>query len=110
MLGRKLTPKEGLALGFVNEIFPDGEVYSKTLEIAKEIAQLPPQALAESKQVRPLHSLNFFKLLKPPAYKAQLDEINLKEVEKLCHRWTTPEFMEAVTTFMMKKNSTKAKL
>lgn len=51
MLGRKLSPKDAVSLGFVNEIFPDGDLFTKALEIAKEIALLPPQALAESKLV-----------------------------------------------------------
>jgi methylglutaconyl-CoA hydratase len=48
---RLIEAKEGLEFGLVNEIQPSGKVMSKALEIAKELSQNAPNALATTKRL-----------------------------------------------------------
>jgi enoyl-CoA hydratase/carnithine racemase len=51
MTGRMFGAAEALAMGVVSEVTPSGQALSRALEIATEIAAMPPIAVAEIKRV-----------------------------------------------------------
>jgi enoyl-CoA hydratase len=51
MTGRMFGAAEALALGVISEMAPTGQALSRALEIAAEIAAMPPIAVAEIKRV-----------------------------------------------------------
>ena len=51
MTGRPVTAAEADAMGLVSEVVPDAEVLSRALEMAAEIAALPPLAVMQIKEV-----------------------------------------------------------
>ncbi len=51
MTGRMFSAAEALAMGVVSEVTPAGQALSRALEIAAEIAAMPPVAVAKIKRV-----------------------------------------------------------
>jgi enoyl-CoA hydratase/carnithine racemase len=51
MTGRLFGTAEALAMGVISEIAPAGQALSRTLEIAAEIAAMPPIAVEQIKRV-----------------------------------------------------------
>jgi enoyl-CoA hydratase len=49
--GRVVSPSEALRLRLVNRVVPAGEAYPSALELAREIASRPPQAIQAAKRV-----------------------------------------------------------
>ncbi len=52
LLGRKMDAQEALRLRFLNDVFPEKELFGNVMKIAKQIANSPPNALMESKKVQ----------------------------------------------------------
>jgi enoyl-CoA hydratase/carnithine racemase len=50
LLGRRFDAQEAKALGLVTEVVPAGKALERTLEVAKELAELPPLAVQTAKQ------------------------------------------------------------
>ena len=50
LLGRRFDAEEAKALGLVTEVVPAGQAFDRALEIAKELAELPPLAVQTAKQ------------------------------------------------------------
>jgi enoyl-CoA hydratase/carnithine racemase len=50
LLGRRFDAKEAHRLGLVTEVVPDGEALTRSLEVAGELAALPPLALETTKR------------------------------------------------------------
>lgn len=50
MLGEKMTAQEGKDLGMIYKIFPDEELMSGALELAKRMAQMPTRGLGLTKR------------------------------------------------------------
>lgn len=50
LTGRQVTAEEGLALGFVNEVVPEGEAVSAALRWADDIMECSPLAIRASKE------------------------------------------------------------
>ena len=51
MTGRNFSAAEGLAMGVVSEVAPAGKALSRALEIAAEIATMPPISVMQIKEV-----------------------------------------------------------
>ena len=64
LLGKKLNAQEALQAGLLNDIFSDTELLPQVLKIAKQVAESPPQALLETKQV--FFKLNIHKIYVAP--------------------------------------------
>ena len=82
MTGRMFSAAEALAMGVISEIAPAGQALARALEIAAEIAAMPPIAVAEIKRVvneglsQPLDSAL---LLEQRAYEALYATADQKE-------------------------------
>ncbi|MBI1287829.1 MAG: 2-(1,2-epoxy-1,2-dihydrophenyl)acetyl-CoA isomerase [Flavobacteriales bacterium] len=50
MLGEKMTAEEAKELGLVYKVFPDGELMSGALELAKRMAQMPTRGIGLTKK------------------------------------------------------------
>lgn len=51
MTGRMFSAAEGLSMGIVGEVAPSGQALARALELAREIAAMPPIAIAQIKEV-----------------------------------------------------------
>jgi enoyl-CoA hydratase len=51
LLGEPITAREALQWGLVAEVVPDDQVFSRALEMAQKIAQMPPLAVMAVKDV-----------------------------------------------------------
>lgn len=51
LTGQPITGKEAFAMGLASEVVPDGEVQTRALELARIIAEQPPLAAAQIKEV-----------------------------------------------------------
>ena len=51
LTGQPLTAREALAAGLASEVVADGEVQARALELAAQIAELPPLAVMQIKEV-----------------------------------------------------------
>jgi 2-(1,2-epoxy-1,2-dihydrophenyl)acetyl-CoA isomerase len=50
MLGEKMTAEEAKNLGLVYKIFPDGELMTGAMELAKRMAQMPTKGIGLTKR------------------------------------------------------------
>jgi len=50
LLGRRFDAQEAKVLGLVTEVVPAGQALERALEVAKELAELPPLAVQTAKQ------------------------------------------------------------
>jgi len=91
MLGEKFDASEALELGLINEQVQSGQVIERAQERAHALAQLPPEAVRQTKQLlrQPLQGL--------------LQEVMLREGEVFMQRLTSPETAEAIQAFFMKR-------
>ena len=51
MTGRMFSAAEALAMGVVGEVVPAGQALTRTLELAREIAAMPPISIAQIKEI-----------------------------------------------------------
>ena len=51
MTGRRISPQEALAMGFVNRVVPGPQVLDVTLDYARQIAEKPPLAIRLAKRL-----------------------------------------------------------
>jgi enoyl-CoA hydratase/carnithine racemase len=51
MTGRMFSAAEGLSMGIVGEVAPTGHALTRALELAREIAAMPPIAVAQIKEI-----------------------------------------------------------
>jgi enoyl-CoA hydratase/carnithine racemase len=51
MTGRMFTAQEGFAMGVVSEVAPTGEALARALDIAREIATMPPISVMQIKEI-----------------------------------------------------------
>jgi enoyl-CoA hydratase/carnithine racemase len=82
MTGRMFGAAEALAMGVISEVTPSGQALSRALEIAAEIAAMPPIAVAEIKRVTNEgvnQSLNAALLLEQRAYEGLYATADQKE-------------------------------
>jgi len=96
LLGKKLDAQSLLRCNLLNDVYKGNELLPKVMENAKELAELPSEALLDSKG-----------LIRNPELLKQLDRINNAEVQTLQKRWASQEFMEAIMNFMAKKSQSK---
>ena len=50
LLGRRFGAEEARGLGLVTEVVPEGEAFARAMEVARELAELPPLALQTAKR------------------------------------------------------------
>jgi len=87
--GKRLSPEEAHRRGFVSEILDKQQVLPHALNVAKQLADLPPQSVQAQKR-----------LMRPQEEKDKLIAVSNREIEELMRRWESEEFMSAVLTFM----------
>ena len=51
LTGEIIRAPQALAMGLISEVVPDAEVLSSALNLAKKIAQMPPLAIMQIKEV-----------------------------------------------------------
>jgi enoyl-CoA hydratase len=51
MTGRMFGAAEALAMGVVGEVVPAGQALTRTLELAREIAAMPPISIQQIKEI-----------------------------------------------------------
>ena len=91
MFGEKFDAKEALNLGLINEEVQHEQVLTRAQERACVLAQLPPEAMRQTKQ-----------LLRQPT-QGLLQEVMLREGETFMQRLSSPETAEAIQAFFMKR-------
>jgi 2-(1,2-epoxy-1,2-dihydrophenyl)acetyl-CoA isomerase len=92
LTARIFDAPEALRLGLVSRVVPDGELLDAALELAGQIAALPPPQLRMAKA-----------LFTQNATEQDLDAVIARESAALAQAYQTPEFREAVTAFMEKR-------
>lgn len=86
-----VSAREALSMGLINEIFPQDELYSKTEEIAKELAALPAASIQATK-----------KLMRGEY--AERSQLTFDaEVEEFKHLLESPDAKKAFADFLSKK-------
>ncbi|MGE0182796.1 MAG: enoyl-CoA hydratase/isomerase family protein [Parvularculaceae bacterium] len=90
---RKVSAEEGLALGFVNYVFPAASLMEETRKIAEEIAGGPPTALS------------MIKTLLNKSSTSTLDQMLEFESYAQTVAYTTPEHREGVAAFREKRQA-----
>jgi hypothetical protein len=113
-----------LQANFFNEVLKKDELLPKVMEIAKKLANYPPEALMQSKRVRCnsywIHIQgNYIQLIRSEEQCAKLEAISKNEIDVLVYRWTSrlvhfafesliivlySEFVEAIMKFMTRKS------
>jgi enoyl-CoA hydratase/carnithine racemase len=86
--GARLDARTLEAWGFLTRVFPDDVFMAEVLEIARDIASLPPGAVAATKR-----------LLREGDDRS-LDDALLAEARELAERFQSPEMMAAVGAFL----------
>jgi enoyl-CoA hydratase/carnithine racemase len=95
MTGRPVSAAEADAMGLVSEVVPDAEVLSRALEMAVEIAALPPLAIMQIKEVAIAGqdaSLSTGLMLERKAFQILFDSRDQKEGMKAFIDKRKPEF------------------
>ena len=95
MTGRPVTAAEADAMGLVSEVVPDAEVLSRALEMAGQIAALPPLAVQQIKEVAIAGqdaSLETGLMLERKAFQILFDSYDQKEGMKAFIDKRKPEF------------------
>jgi 2-(1,2-epoxy-1,2-dihydrophenyl)acetyl-CoA isomerase len=92
LTARMFDAQEALRLGLVSRVVPDEQLLDAALELAGTIAALPGPQLRLTKQ-----------LFTRNAADTDIDAVIAREGEALAQAYKTPEFREAVTSFMEKR-------
>ncbi len=91
LLGRKITAQEAHERNLVTRVFPQNQLMGRVNEIATQLANLPPNALKESKRVI------------RDSFTELLLDANARECNLLIDRWLSDECMTAIMNFMQRK-------
>ncbi len=92
LTARMVDAAEAKQIGLVSRVVPDAQLMEEALTLANSIAALPPTQLQLAKR---LFSAN--------AVEQDLDAVISREGEALGQAYASPEFREAVTAFMEKR-------
>jgi enoyl-CoA hydratase/carnithine racemase len=95
LTGEFVTAGEALAMGFVSEVVPDGEVIDRALVIADKIVRMPPLAVKLTKEVVNAGldaSLETGLILERKAFEILFDSEDQKEGMKAFAEKRRPEF------------------
>ncbi|KAI8871729.1 ClpP/crotonase [Ramicandelaber brevisporus] len=98
LMGRAFSAAEMERFGFVSQLFKPEELLPKVLEIAKEAAKLPRQAIVDSK-----------KMIRDVDRKL-LHEVGDAEFVLLKKRMFSDESAEAIMNFLMERENKRSKL
>lgn len=90
-LRKVMTSEDAIKFGFVNDVFPDDELFSKVLAIANQISEGPTRTLGMAKEV-----LN-------QAYEDQLETHMHHESLSQGAAFSTEEHVEGVNAFLEKR-------
>jgi 2-(1,2-epoxy-1,2-dihydrophenyl)acetyl-CoA isomerase len=92
LTARMIDAEEALRLGLVSRVVPHERLLDEALALGEHIASLPP---AQLRMVKELFTQN--------AVETDLDTVMQREGEALRRAYASPEFKEAVTAFMEKR-------
>lgn len=75
-LGKKIEAPQALEMGLANRIVPKGEALNEALKLANELAELPAQALQDTKRALNLHLERAFSGVLEYAISAETEAMN----------------------------------
>jgi enoyl-CoA hydratase len=91
LTGGMIDAETALRFGLVNHVFPAGELFDRTMEIARKIAEKAPIALQLCKE-----AVKF-------ASRSNLDEGLRREVDLFAISFSTEDKQEGVSAFLEKR-------
>jgi enoyl-CoA hydratase len=89
--GMRIDAKEAYEIGLIDRLIPEGELWGTTMEIARQIAENAPLAIAAAK-------ISIAEILKDPAKR---DMQSIKDIGTKC--MDSEDFKEGRTAFMAKR-------
>lgn len=95
LLSQKLSAQEAYNFNFVSKVFEDTSLDSDIWPKIMELSELPPGSLQISKSLIRMHE------------KEALFRALNAESEELCKRFSTDEFLNALSAFAARKNTSK---
>ena len=95
LFDRKLTAQEAQQRGLVTQVIDEKAFEEEKEKICQQILSLPKGSLLASKEL--IQGWN----------RDKLKQVNEEELRTLQQRWTTEEFIEAITTFMTSRKRSK---
>jgi enoyl-CoA hydratase/carnithine racemase len=96
LTGRRVSPQEGLSLGFVNEVVPAGELMTAAKRWAAQILELSPMSIRASKQA-------VIRGLAEPSLEAALK--NQYGYPAVSAMFKSEDFVEGPLAFMQKRKA-----
>ena len=92
MTGRRLSAREALAVGLVNQVAPDPSLRQTTLEIAATIAANAPFSVASAKA-----------MVEQCRHDPEMSAVNATDANRPLHCYETEDFREGVQAFLEKR-------
>ncbi|KAG5443874.1 Enoyl-CoA delta isomerase 2, mitochondrial, partial [Clonorchis sinensis] len=91
LFGRKLSATEACSYGLVTRVVPQSEFSEECNKFLNSVVGMPPETLRLSKETIRIRD------------RETLVTVNALECDRLMERWTSPEFIQAVTAFLQRK-------
>jgi enoyl-CoA hydratase/carnithine racemase len=87
LLGERIPAAEAVALGLANRVVPKAEVYDEGLKLAHRLADLPWQAVQETKRAINLHLQEAAMRVMPMATTAESESFNTEAIKEFMERF-----------------------
>ncbi|TGZ63161.1 hypothetical protein CRM22_007079 [Opisthorchis felineus] len=91
LFGRKLSASEACSYGLVTRVVPQSEFSEECSKFLNSVVGMPAETLRLSKETIRIRD------------RETLVSVNALECDRLMERWTSPEFIQAVTAFVQRK-------
>jgi enoyl-CoA hydratase len=82
LLGKRITALEAVELGLANRVVAADDVHAEALKLAHELAELPWQAVQETKRAINLHLQEAALRILPTATTAESESFNTDAIKK----------------------------
>ncbi|KAF8563538.1 hypothetical protein P879_09094 [Paragonimus westermani] len=90
LFNRRLTAREAYDWGLVTRVVSKTDFPGECKKLLNEMAQLPPETLVFSKEIMRARDREL------------LYSVNKMECDRLAERWTSPECIQAITSFLQR--------
>ena len=87
LLGERIPAAEAVNLGLANRVVPEAEVYAEGLKLAHRLAELPWQAVQETKRAINLHLQEAAMRVMPMATTAESESFNTEAIQQFMERF-----------------------